>query len=191
MGNTGTDQHGNGGGYSSAGSYNDEPNRAVLREFERLSRLLGKWTGQGRGRFPTIEAFDYAEDIEFVDNGSEPLIHYEQRTWDITHQRERVEPLHWETGFIRPCEDGWVEIWNAQNGGRVEVLRGRPPSADAPPESAFLELDSTVLGNDDRMVRTRRTYFLVGDTLKYELHMATRNTPQLQIHLRGELRRMT
>ena len=40
-----------------------------------LSWLLGKWTGQGKGIYPTIEDFDYLEELEFSTVG-QPMLQF-------------------------------------------------------------------------------------------------------------------
>src|SRR5215813_13191923 len=126
----------------------------------RLSALLGTWRGEGSGQFPTIPSFNYVEECVFSSNDCEPIIHFEQKTWVKSSDETNGRPLHWESGFIRAIEDGSVEISNAQNGGRVEVLRG------VIDETAYLEgillltLESVLFGNDPRLIHTTRKYQL-------------------------------
>jgi hypothetical protein len=153
----------------------------------RLSPLLGIWRGTGRGKFPTIEAFDYTEELKFESNGCEPLIHFEQKTWVKSSTETDGSPLHWESGFIRPVEDGTIEISNAQNGGRVEVLKGRIDAEEYLKGTLLLSLESILFGNDPRLVRTRRTFTLKDNTLSYLIEMATVRTQHLQQHLEASL----
>lgn len=155
-----------------------------------LGGLLGVWRGSGQGNFPTIDAFTYDEEIVFTSNEVEPLICYEQKTWDTTNRSDHTEPLHWEVGFIRSTEDGPIEISNAQNNGRVEVLRGQlsPPAKRS--ASLLLLLDSVLHGHDERMIRTRRRYQIGSSTLSYEVEMATRNTPDMTLHLQASLEKL-
>lgn len=150
-----------------------------------LSTLEGIWKGRGSGSYPTIEAFDYEETLRFERDPGEPLLHYEQRTRLIPSG----ESSHWESGFLRPLPEDFVEISNSQNSGRVEVLRGRWVAERR--ESLRIIFESVVLDNDPRLIRTRRIWTLRGDTLHYEMLMATRTTPEpvLQTHLRGILQR--
>lgn len=166
-----------------------DADRVIAVSMEALRSLLGRWSGRGRGAFPTIDSFAYEEELVFVANDVEPLIHYEQRTWDVTDRSDHGAPLHWESGFIRPTETGLIENCNAQNGGRVEVLSGRLNAGRRSADEPFLTLDSKLLGNDERMVRTRREFFLDEDTLRYIVQMATRNTPELTFHLEACVRR--
>lgn len=37
--------------------------------------MLGGWHGNGKGAYPTIEAFDYVQDVIFAHDGR-PFLHY-------------------------------------------------------------------------------------------------------------------
>jgi len=50
-----------------------------------------------------------------------------------------------------------------------------------------LSMDSTLLGNDERLIRTRRRYECEGDTLRYQVWMATTKQPELTPHLEARL----
>ncbi|MDQ6786974.1 MAG: FABP family protein [Acidobacteriota bacterium] len=168
-------------------SFVAKDNDEVSINLARLSPLLGMWRGTGRGKFPTIEAFDYTEELKFESNSCEPLIHFEQKTWVEPSTEINGSPLHWESGFIRPVEDGTIEISNAQNGGRVEVLKGRIDMAEYLKGTLLLSLESVLFGNDPRMVQTRRTLTLKDNKLSYLIEMATVRTPNLQQHLEASL----
>src|SRR5215510_11265717 len=157
----------------------------------RLSALVGTWKGEGRGRFPTIESFNYFEECVFSSNDSEPIIHFEQKTWVKSTDATNGRPLHWESGFIRAIEDGSVEISNAQNGGRVEVLRGTIDEAAYLEGIVLLKLESVLFGNDPRLVQTTRRYELDKDTLIYSIEMATNRTPKREQHLEAKLARLS
>ena len=154
-----------------------------------LSALEGTWAGRGSGRYPTIESFDYEETVRFEREITEPLTHYEQKTRLIPSG----EPSHWESGFIRQMEGDAVEILNSQNSGRVEVLRGRWTIDAQSPTELHFTFDSVALENDPRLVRTRRIWTVRDDTLRYEVLMATRTTPEpkLETHLQAVLTRVS
>ena len=65
-----------------------DADRVIAEMTDRLRALLGKWGGRGSGGFPTIDAFEYDEHLAFEANDVEPLLHYEQRTWDTTHRSD-------------------------------------------------------------------------------------------------------
>ncbi len=155
---------------------------------QALSQLVGKWRGTGRGEFPTIQPFRYEEELTIQGNGVDTYLFYEQRTWRLDQRGEPSAPLHWETGFMRALPEG-VEIANAQNGHRVEVLQGAIDDAALRRGVLQMALTSTLLGNDPRMVRTRREFYVQGDRLKYQVAMATTKVPALHPHLEATLER--
>lgn len=154
----------------------------------KLELLGGSWRGKGHGDYPTIDAFDYEEHLRFEPDSSYPMIHYEQRTKLLPSN----EASHWESGFIRPQEDGTVEISSSQDSGRVEVLSGRLVDDPGDGIDLKLELNSLVLDHDPRLVQTRRTFILRGDTLRYIVYMATNTTPEPKLgqHLEAVLHRV-
>src|SRR5262245_23164175 len=159
--------------------------------FARLSALVGTWKGEGKGRFPTITPFNYLEECVFSSNDCEPIIHFEQKTWVKSTDETNGKPLHWESGFIRATEDGKVEISNAQNGGRVEVLRGAIDEPAYLEGIILLQLTSVLFGNDPRLIQTTRRYELQADILIYAMEMATTKTPHRQQHLEARLERIS
>ncbi len=153
-------------------------------EMTALRRLVGEWSGGGRGDFPTIDAFRYTETLRFCSNDVEPMLQFEQRTWATSEADPHKDPLHWEAGFFRALPGLGVELTNAQNGERVEVMRGKIESRG---DVVVLSMDSTLLGNDERLIRTRRRYECEGDTLRYQVWMATTKQPELTPHLEARL----
>ena len=154
----------------------------------RLRHLLGSWQGTGRGEFPTIDAFRYREELRVHARGDEPELHFEQRTWRVSAGEDDGESLHWESGFLLLLEDGTVELLNAQQSRRVEVLTGRLELLGS--DGFELRLESVVHAHDDRMRATERVYRLEGDRLTYEARMATGDVPSLGLHLVGDLSRV-
>ena len=155
-------------------------------EVTALRRLSGEWTGGGRGDFPTIDAFRYTETLRFYWNGVDPMLQFEQRTWVANEVDPRKDPLHWEVGFFRALPGFGVELTNVQNGERVEAMRGKIESGG---DVVVLSMDSTLLGNDKRLIGTRRRYECEGDTLRYQIWMATTKQPEMTLHLEARLRR--
>ena len=84
-----------------------------------LAPLLGTWRGSGAGDYPTIEPFAYVEELTFT-NWGKPFVAMVQRTRDATTD----EPLHVETGYLRPQPGGVVELVVAQPSGILESLEG-------------------------------------------------------------------
>lgn len=153
--------------------------------FESLSCLSGRWVGRGRGQYPTIEPFEFVEETTFLLAPEYPMVRYEQRTW-IEPGREAS---HWELGVWRVVEGGEIEISNAQDSGRVEVLRGRLEVGE---DGALkLPLSSKYIGNDPRLVRTERVLTVHAGVLHYLKYMTTTTTPSPEriLHLEATLER--
>ncbi|MFO0435371.1 MAG: FABP family protein [Sphingobacteriaceae bacterium] len=148
----------------------------------KLHFLLGEWHGNGKGQFPTINSFEYTEILTFKMDGTNDLIHYEQRTWLKPNQT----PSHWESGFIKPVEgkENVFEISNAQDSGRVEVLIGELVTEDG---KHILHFKMKLLQNDPRVISSERIFTISNQNLSYIKKMATQNTPDHQQHLEAEL----
>jgi len=156
----------------------------------RLRRLAGRWQGTGSGRFPTIEPFEYRESFcANVRRDGEGTVHYEQQTWR-SGGPDDGEALHWESGFLMARDDGRVELLNAQESRRVEVLVGDLFVDDARPAACVLRLRSVVQAHDERMVATTREVRFDDAALAYEVGMATTRVPALEPHLSGALTRI-
>src|ERR1041385_7241917 len=72
--------------------------------------LLGTWQGHGKGSYPTIDTFEYDEEVRFWHVGK-PLLSYTQRTW------------HPAKGFAMHAEMGY---WRVQPEGRIEIVLAHP-----------------------------------------------------------------
>ncbi len=162
----------------------EEPTPEALRAtLDRLTPILGRWRGQGEGSYPTIDSFEYNEELHFELHDEYPMLFYEQKT-----RLTNGEASHWETGFVRPVDAGIVELSNSQDSGRVEVLRGEIPERSNP---LVFRLRSVHHGHDPRMVETEREFRVDADRLEYEVRMATHTTPApvMTVHLRSRLTR--
>jgi hypothetical protein len=151
-----------------------------------LHTLAGEWIGTGRGEYPTIPSVGYTDSIRFVIDETRPRLFYEQQAH--FHPIEGTEPtgLHWEAGFFRVVSDSQIEVSNAQNNGRTEVLHG---SFEETPAGAIIRLQSAFFGNDPRMVETTRVITVDGDTLHYVMEMRTTSVNHLAMHLEATLKR--
>ncbi len=85
--------------------------------------LLGTWRGNGHGVYPTIEPFQFGQEAIFQQDGR-PFIHYFSRAWITDADGTLIRPAAQETGFIRPQEDGTLEMVMAHNTGFVEIWHG-------------------------------------------------------------------
>ena len=144
-----------------------------------LAFLVGTWRGRGRGGFPTIEAFDYEEDLRFEHVGNDYLL-YTQRSWSP----EDGAPIHFERGFLRPGGEGRIELTVAHVIGLTEI--GEGAVGDSSFQVTSTGIGRTATGMD--VTGLERRYRVEGDVLSYEVDMATSGTPMTR-HLTADLRR--
>ena len=145
---------------------------------ERIAFLEGTWRGTGRGVYPTIEGFDYTEEITFSSVPGKPFLAYAQKTM------VGGSPAHAETGYLRSPAEGVVELVVAMPTGVVEVHSGSL-------SDGTLELRSTVVGltpTAKQVSSVTRHITVAGEVLTYQLDMAAVGQEE-QIHLSAELHR--
>ena len=155
--------------------------------FKKLQELVGVWHGEGRGGFPTVDPFRYRETLVFESIGPEPIVHFQQKTWLISDDDRNDEFLHWESGFLIVQSEGQIDLLNAQNSGRVEVLSGQMCVSGA--GKTRLSCESVVHGHDGRMVATTRVFNHHQNALAYTVGMATTQVGQVTQHLQCALAR--
>ena len=142
--------------------------------------LLGTWRGEGTGEYPTIEPFDYEEELRFEHVGDAFLL-YQQASWSPADGG----PIHFERGFLRPGEPGRIELMLAHPIGLTEIAEGTL-------DGTAFELTSTDVGRTTTGLTTTsviRRYQVDGDVMRYRTDMATDETP-MALHLEAELHRM-
>ena len=152
---------------------------------DRLACMVGRWSGEGHGVFPTIDAFVYRETLE-IERRDDTSLFYLQKS-------ERAAPpdggwitSHSESGFIRQLEDGALELTSAHSRGRAEILRGSAVVSESP---MVVEFVSTAVSNDPRVVTSARRWEIDADAFRYTMAMGTTRVPQLTPHLSAVLRR--
>jgi THAP4-like, heme-binding beta-barrel domain len=153
---------------------------ALHPDAEPLAFLLGTWRGEGHGHYPTIEPFDYVEEITFGHVGK-PWLAYQQRTRHATEDR----PLHAESGYLRPVGLGRLEVVMAYPTGHVEVADGTIDGTGIDWKTRTL----VATGTAKRVDEVKRTLRVDGDLLSYEMAMAAVGVP-LTPHLSATLRRV-
>jgi nitrobindin-like protein len=84
-----------------------------------LRAYLGHWRGRGRGGYPTIEDFDYGQEIRISHDGR-PFLAYESRAWLLDGQSRPVRPAGRESGWWRPV------VRDGEPTGELEVLLTTP-----------------------------------------------------------------
>jgi hypothetical protein len=153
---------------------------SVHADLERLAFLLGTWRGEGHGDYPSIDAFDYGEEMVF-DHVGDAFLLYSQRSWLLDADRT---PLHFERGFLRPASDR-VELTLAHPLGLTEVAEGTCVGAE-------IDLRSTQMGRTstgDAVTGIARRLRVEGDTLSYTLDMEMEGVP-MTFHTAAALRRV-
>jgi hypothetical protein len=149
----------------------------------RLAWLIGTWAGNGHGEYPGIEKFQFGQQVVFQQDGR-PFIHYFSRAWIVDDEGNQVREAAQETGFLRPQEDGTLEVVLAHNLGFVEVWHG-----EVHPEQPRFEIAT------DAVVRTatakdytagKRLYGYVNGDLLYAYDMAAEGH-ELQPHTHAQL----
>ena len=148
-----------------------------------LAPLLGVWHGKGSGEYPTIESFDYFEEVTFSHVGK-PFLAYGQKTRAVADR----SPLHAETGYLRVPRPGHVEFVLAHPSGITEIEVGTYTSDGATIE---IEMTATQLGltpTAKEVTTLSRRFRLDGDELSYSLQMGAVGQP-MQHHLAAVLHR--
>jgi THAP4-like, heme-binding beta-barrel domain len=152
-------------------------------DLEALAPLLGTWAGQGAGKYPTIQPFEYLEEVVFSHVGK-PFLAYTQKTKAVPDGR----PLHAEIGYLRVPQPGRVELVLAHPNGITEIDAGTYTVAG---DVIDVELSSTTIGlapTAKEVTALGRSLRLDGDELSYTLRMGAMGQP-LQDHLTAVLHR--
>jgi hypothetical protein len=150
---------------------------------EALVPLLGTWAGRGAGKYPTIQSFEYFEEVVFSHFGK-PFLAYAQKTRAVADGR----PLHAETGYLRVPQPGQVELVLAHPNGITSIEVG---TYSVTGDLIELELATTTIGLTPTAKQVNalgRSFRLDGDVLSYVLRMGGVGQP-LQDHLEAVLRR--
>jgi hypothetical protein len=152
-------------------------------DLEALAPLLGTWAGRGEGKYPTIDPFEYLEEVVFAHVGK-PFLAYTQKTKAIADGR----PLHAETGYLRVPQPGHVELVLAHPNGITEIEVGNYSLTG---DRIDVELSTTAIGltpTAKEVTALGRSLRVDGDELSYSVRMGAMGQP-LQDHLAAVLRR--
>ncbi len=152
-------------------------------DLEALAPLLGTWAGRGAGEYPTIEPFEYLEEVVFSHVGK-PFLSYAQKTRAVDDGR----PLHGEAGYLRMPAPGRIELVLAHPTGVTEIEVGTVSAVGGVVE---LESSSTSIGlspSAKEVTALGRSLRFDGDELSYSVRMGAVGQP-LQHHLAAVLHR--
>jgi hypothetical protein len=149
----------------------------------RLAWILGTWSGNGHGEYPTIERFQFGQELVFAHDGR-PFFHYFSRTWVVDEAGETIREGALETGFLRCREGGRVELVLAHATGVSEIYYGTA-------EGGKLDIATDAVMRTEtakEYVAGKRLYGNVEGDLLYAFDMAAMGQP-LQPHLWARLKR--
>lgn len=152
-------------------------------DLEALAPLLGTWAGRGTGKYPTIEPFEYFEEVVFTHVGK-PFLAYSQKTKAVADGK----PLHAETGFLRAPQPGHVELVLAHPSGITEIEVGNYSVSG---DLIEIELATSSIGltpTAKTVSALGRSFRIDGDELSYTVRMGAVGQP-LQDHLAAVLHR--
>jgi hypothetical protein len=150
-----------------------------------IAFLLGRWEGAGVGGYPTIESFQFGQEIVFSHNGK-PFLSYVSRTWRLDAEGHIGPPLGTEAGFWRPQPEGKIEVLLAHPTGITEIYLGEVTDHR-------IDLATDVVARTasaKEVTAGRRLYGLIGDDLGWAYDMAAVGQP-LQSHLSAQLKRVS
>jgi hypothetical protein len=150
-----------------------------------LAFLLGRWEGAGVGGYPTIESFQFGQEVTFTHNGK-PFLIYTSRTWRLDAEGNIGQPLATETGFWRPQPEGNVEVLLAHPTGITEIYLGEVSGHRVDLATDVVARTATA----KEYTAGRRLYGLIGDDLGYAFDMAAVGEP-LQSHVSAQLKRVS
>ena len=154
-----------------------------------LLPLVGVWRGRGGGDYPTIEPFEYGQEVRFSHDGR-PFLAYESRAWLIEPDGTPIRPAFREVGYWRPVIlDGEptdaVEVQLMGQIGVVESYVGRV-------DGLRIELITDQVlrsGTAKEVSEGHRLYGIVDGALLYAYEMAAVGQPR-QAHLSAKLDRV-
>jgi len=148
-----------------------------------LAWLVGSWRGKGRGEYPNVPSFQFAQEVSFNHDGR-PFLNYFSRSWIIDDNNEITKPAASEVGFWRVKENNVLEVILAHNTGIAEGWVGIVSGA-----KIQLEMDQGYSSPSAKIVTAgSRLYGLVEGELFTSYDMAAEGQT-LQAHLWSSLER--
>jgi hypothetical protein len=152
-------------------------------ELMPLAWLVGTWRGKGRGEYPNVPGFQFAQEVSFNHDGR-AFLNYFSRSWIIDENDEIVRPAASEVGFWRIKEKNVLEVLLAHNTGISEGWVGLVQGA-----KIQLAMDQGYSSPTAKIVTAgSRLYGLVEGELFTSYDMAAQGQT-LQAHLWSSLER--
>ncbi len=156
-----------------------------------LLPFVGVWRGWGKGGYPGIDDFDYAQEVRFSHDGR-PFLFYESRSWLVDEHGTAIRPAGREVGWWRPqvsesgARDGdALEVELAHPTGIMELYLGRMTGMQVE-----LATDAVLRSASAKDVAAgRRLYGIVEGALLYAYDMSAMGHPATP-HLSAKLDRV-
>jgi nitrobindin-like protein len=156
-----------------------------------LLPYVGVWRGWGKGGYPTMADFDFAQEIRFSHDGR-PFLYYESRSWLVDEDRQPIRPAAREVGWWRPqvsesgARDGdTIEVELAHPTGIMELYLGHITGVQVE-----LGTDAVLRTSTAKNVAAgHRLYGIVEGALLYAYDMAAMDQPSTP-HLSARLERV-
>ena len=146
--------------------------------------LLGTWRGNGHGDYPTIEPYQYGQELVFQQDGR-PFFHYFARSWITDDEGNVVREAAQETGFLRCLPEGRIELVLAHNTGFTEIWYGVAENGKLEMRTAGVSYTETAKD----VTAGHRLYGNVEGDLLYAYDMEAMGQ-ELQPHLWARLQRV-
>ena len=147
--------------------------------------LLGTWRGNGHGDYPTIEKYEFGQELIFTHDGR-PFFPYVSRSWVVDGAGEKVREGALETGFLRCRPEGRLELVLSHHTGFVEIWYGHA-------DGGKFEIVTDAVARTEtakEYVGGKRLYGNVDGDLLYAFDMAAMGQP-LQPHTWARLQRIS
>jgi len=77
------------GDYPYSDSHDLRVGPPLHKAVQPLLPFIGVWRGRGRGEYPTIEPFEYAQEIRISHDGR-PFLAYKSKAWLVTAEGEPI-----------------------------------------------------------------------------------------------------
>jgi hypothetical protein len=149
-----------------------------------LLPFIGEWRGRGSGEYPTIEPFEYAQEVRISHDGR-PFLRYESRAWLVESDGTPIRPAAREAGWWRVTPDGEIEALFCLPTGIEELYLGEVTGV-----RLEMSTDAVLRTSTAKEVKSgRRFYGIVDRALLYAQEMAAVGQP-LRPHLAAKLNRI-
>ena len=151
-------------------------------DLEPIAFLVGRWEGAGSRGYPTIESFNFGQEIVFGHNGK-PFLSYIAAPGCSTRPATRSARWRTETGLLASAAPRQLEVLLSHPTGIVEIYVG---------EVVFnkIELQTDVVARTataKEYTAGHRLYGLVNGNLMWAYDMAAMGQP-MQSHISAELK---